>query len=149
MHLQPSADDRWRWRLPMIKPLLAYPSFAVKGIPEAKAFYGSVLGLDVEEMQLGRPGFDLPPGLRIRTPAGEVHLYPKPDHKPAAFTVLNVVVRDLEAVVDELSASGVAFEHYDSGTPTDAKGIHRDPAVHPVAWLRDPSGNLISLVEAA
>jgi hypothetical protein len=59
------------------------------------------------------------------------------------------VVEDIERAVDELTARGVRFEHYESGPPkTDAKGIHRRPEVRPVAWFRDPAGNILSVVQA-
>ncbi len=73
-------------------------------------------------------------------------VYPKPDHVPATFTILNFLVDDIERAVDELTARGVRFERYD--TPrTDAKGIHRTPEVRPVAWFRDPAGNILSIIE--
>jgi catechol 2,3-dioxygenase-like lactoylglutathione lyase family enzyme len=74
-------------------------------------------------------------------------VYPKPDHTPATFTILNFLVDDIERAVDELTARGVRFEQYES-PKTDAKGIHRTPEVHPVAWFRDPAGNLLSMIQA-
>jgi catechol 2,3-dioxygenase-like lactoylglutathione lyase family enzyme len=73
-------------------------------------------------------------------------VYPKPDHTPATFTILNFVVDDIERTVDELTARGVRFEQHEN-PETDAKGIHRTPEVHPVAWFRDPAGNILSLIE--
>jgi len=72
--------------------------------------------------------------------------YPKLDHEPANFTILNITVADIDAAVAALTSRGILFEHYD--TPlTDESGIHRTPEVHAVAWFRDPSGNVLSLIE--
>jgi catechol 2,3-dioxygenase-like lactoylglutathione lyase family enzyme len=74
-------------------------------------------------------------------------IYPKPDHTPATFTILNFMVEDIERAVDELTARGVRFEHYETGTRTDAKGIDRTPGVRPVAWFRDPAGDILSIIQ--
>jgi hypothetical protein len=73
-------------------------------------------------------------------------VYPKPDRVPATFTILNFLVDGIERAVDALTARGIRFEHYE--TPkTDAKGIHRTPEVRPVAWFRDPAGNILSTIQ--
>ena len=82
-----------------------------------------------------------------RSVTRRVLIYPKPDHTPATFTLLNFLVDNIERAVDELTARGVTFEQY-AYPRTDAKGIHRTPEVRPVAWFRDPAGNILSLVEA-
>ncbi|HYT10577.1 MAG TPA: VOC family protein [Mycobacteriales bacterium] len=115
----------------------AFGSFAVKDVREAKDFYGRTLGLRVsEEPRLGL--------LRLHVTGDRgVLLYPKPDHVPAAFTVLNFVVDDIDRAVDELVERGVRFERYDV-PKTDDKGIDR--AEH-VAWFTDPAGNILSVVQ--
>lgn len=126
-----------------------YSSFAVGDIAAAKRFYGEVLGLPVEDATLGVPGANLPKGLRIGLGGtAQVLVYPRPNHVPAPFTILNLMVPDIEAAVDELTSKGVRFEHYAGPPTTDGKGIHRDPSVHPTAWFTDPSGNVLSLIEA-
>ena len=120
------------------------PSFAVKDLDAARAFYGTKLGLDV---QMGDMGI-----MQIRGKAGQVVLvYPKPDHQPAVFTVLNLEVRDVDEAVDGLIDAGVQMEHYtgENGIQTDAKGIARgDEQGGPdIAWFRDPSGNILSVME--
>jgi hypothetical protein len=91
----------------------------------------------------------VPAGLELHLgPGTRVLVYPKPDHAPAAFTILNFLVEDIERAVDELTARGIRFERYDQpALRTDARGIHRRPEVRPVAWFRDPAGNILSIVE--
>jgi catechol 2,3-dioxygenase-like lactoylglutathione lyase family enzyme len=131
----------------MLKDAKAFSGFAVDNVARAKAFYGTTLGLEVVDAPLGVDGADVPAGLELRLgPGTSVLVYPKPDHTPASFTILNFLVEDIERTVDELTGRGVRFEHYE--TPrTDAKGIHRSPEVRPVAWFRDPAGNILSVIE--
>jgi catechol 2,3-dioxygenase-like lactoylglutathione lyase family enzyme len=132
----------------MLRDARAISGFSVDDVAQAREFYGTTLGLDVADAPLGVEGADVPTGLEIRFAEGmRVLIYPKPDHTPAAFTILNFVVDDIERAVDELTARGVKFEHY-TEPRTDAKGIHRTPEVRPVAWFRDPAGNILSVVEA-
>jgi predicted enzyme related to lactoylglutathione lyase len=72
-------------------------------------------------------------------------VYPKPDHVPATYTVLNFQVEDIEAAVDELSGRGVAFERYD-GFDHDEKGIVRGGGGPPIAWFTDPAGNILAVL---
>ena len=91
-------------------------------------------------------------GLQLHLPGGAmVFVYPKPDHTPATFTILNLQVANIEEAVDELVRRGVAFEHYDNieGAHTDAKGITRDPRFPATAWFKDPAGNFLALGEKA
>lgn len=80
-------------------------------------------------------------------------IYPKPDHQPAVFTVLNLQVRDVDEAVEALTGAGIKMEHYngDGGVKTDANGIARgtpDGGQGPsIAWFRDPSGNIVSVLE--
>ena len=131
----------------MLRDANAFSGFAVDDVPRAKEFYGTTLGLEVADAALGVEGADVPAGLELRLGSGaSVLVYPKPDHAPATFTILNFLVDDIERAVDELTERGVRFERYE--TPeTDAKGIHRTPEVRPVAWFRDPAGNILSIIE--
>jgi catechol 2,3-dioxygenase-like lactoylglutathione lyase family enzyme len=139
--LQPTRERQ------MLKDAKAFPGFAVDDVPTAKEFYGTTLGLEVADAALGVGGADVPAGLELRLgPGTRVVVYPRPDHTPATFTILNFLVPDIERAVDELTARGVRFERYEQ-PKTDAKGIHRTPEVHPVAWFRDPAGNILSIVE--
>jgi len=120
----------------------AYSSFAVPDIDEAVAFYRDTLGLDVtvwEEMGGGFT-FKLPSG-------GTVFVYPKEDHQPAVFTILNFGVDDVDAAVDDLNARGVVTKIYtDPDYGTDEKGISHGFMDGPdMAWFRDPAGNVISV----
>ena len=124
-----------------------FSSFAVKDIEATRQFYGRTLGLDIRDGQMG----DLELHSKSGTP---VFIYPKPDHQPAVFTVLNLQVRDVDEAVDALTGAGVQMEHYngEGGVKTDAKGIARaapDGGQGPtIAWFRDPSGNIVSVLES-
>ena len=120
-----------------------FASFAVKDLDPARQFYGRSLGLDVrEDKQMGI--------LEIHSPdKSHVLVYPKPNHQPANFTVLNLQVRDIDEAVDALTSAGVKFEQYDSADmKTDAKGVVRGDKGGPsIAWFRDPSRNIVSVME--
>ena len=117
----------------------AFASFSVSDTERAREFYGGTLGLAVAEMN-GMLELRLAGG-------GTVLIYPKDDHAPATFTVLNFPVNDIDQAVDALRARGVRFEHYDWGGEqhTDAKGIMRGPGPQ-IAWFRDPAGNVLSVL---
>ena len=74
-------------------------------------------------------------------------VYPKDDHEPASFTILNFQVEDVEATVEALSERGVSFERYE-GTEleTDEKGVFRGGGPL-IAWFKDPAGNVLSVIE--
>src|SRR2546429_5240431 len=113
-------------------------SFSVDDVNAAREFYKGTLGLAVSDAALGVEGSSVPHGLELHLSQGaRVLIYPKSNHAPATFTVLNFRVGDIERTVDALGARGVRFEHYEVGPKTDAKGIHRSPEVKPVAWFKD------------
>lgn len=114
-------------------------SFSSNDIPAAKAFYSETLGFDVEDM------FD---GLVLKFGGGgQAMVYPKPNHEPATFTVLTIVVDDVETAVDDLRAKGVTFEQYtEDPIKTDEKGISRDMG-GAIAWFKDPAGNILGVAE--
>jgi hypothetical protein len=85
-------------------------------------------------------------GLELHPGDTDVFIYPKPNHKPATFTVLNFLVDDIESTVDELSGKGVRFEQYDGEIKTDEKGIHHNGGPT-IAWFKDPAGNILSVLE--
>ncbi len=124
----------------MLKDSKAFSTFSVNDVPGAKRFYGKTLGLDVE---------DVMGGLALHlTGGGEVFLYPKDDHAPATFTVLNFPVADVDAAVDRLTDAGVRFEQYEGELKTDEKGIFRSTGDAPtIAWFKDPAGNILSVIE--
>jgi catechol 2,3-dioxygenase-like lactoylglutathione lyase family enzyme len=127
----------------IFKDAPVFASFAVKDLDPARQFYGSTLGLDVrDDKQMGV--------LEIHSAdKSHVMVYPKPDHQPAVFTVLNLQVRDIDEAVDALTSAGVKFERYDTADmKTDAKGVVRGDKQGPsIAWFRDPSGNIVSVLE--
>jgi catechol 2,3-dioxygenase-like lactoylglutathione lyase family enzyme len=117
----------------------AFSGFSTNDIPKAKAFYADTLGLDVTEEE----GM-----LNLKFPGGHsVIVYPKgDDHEPATFTVLNIQVDDIDKAVDELTAAGVTFEHYGEDAGQDERGIAREYGP-PIAWFKDPAGNILSLIQ--
>jgi catechol 2,3-dioxygenase-like lactoylglutathione lyase family enzyme len=121
----------------MLKDSHAFSGFSSNDIAAAKTFYGDTLGLDVSEDN----------GMLNLTFAGGGRgiIYPKPNHEPATFTVLNFPVDDLEATVDRLAAAGVVFERYD-GLTQDERGIARDTQGPAIAWFKDPAGNILSVI---
>jgi catechol 2,3-dioxygenase-like lactoylglutathione lyase family enzyme len=125
----------------MLTDSKAFSGFSVDDTDKAKAFYQDTLGLQVSELE------GTPIRLLVLDLAGgaKVLIYPKDDHEPATFTVLNFPVQDIEAAVDELAGRGVTFERYDWANP-DAKGINRD-AGPPIAWFKDPAGNVLAVLE--
>jgi catechol 2,3-dioxygenase-like lactoylglutathione lyase family enzyme len=117
----------------------AFSGFSVNDAESARRFYEETLGLRVSDLEM--EGL-----MRLHLGSGaEVLVYAKADHVPATFTVLNFPVPDVEKAVDELSARGVRFEHYEN-PPTDEKGIMR--AGGPlIAWFTDPAGNVFSVLQ--
>ena len=123
----------------MFKDSKAFSGFSSNDIPASKRFYGETLGLDVSD-EMGGLGLHLAGG-------GEVFIYPKDNHEPATFTVLNFPVEDVEAAVDRLTAAGVTFERYD-GFDQDEKAIpHSDGEGPTIAWFKDPAGNILSVLQ--
>jgi predicted enzyme related to lactoylglutathione lyase len=124
----------------MLKDSEAFSGYSVDDLEKAKAFYGDTLGIETN--------MDPNTGLEVRIAGGRpVFLYPKDNHQPATFTVLNFPVADIDAAVDELVAAGVKFEHYGEAFGQDEKGISRDPRGPAIAWFKDPAGNILSLIE--
>jgi catechol 2,3-dioxygenase-like lactoylglutathione lyase family enzyme len=126
----------------MFKANSAFSGFSVNDLAKAKDFYTKTLGLEVENDGVG---------VRLHLPGGgTVFAYPKGDHQPATFTILNFAVDDIDAAVDDLTSRGVQFEHYDNVAKTDEKGILRGRAANrgpDIAWFKDPAGNFLSVIE--
>ena len=121
----------------MLKSKKAFSSFSVDDLDKAQKFYGDTLGLNVKKSK---------EGLEIHLGDADVFLYPKPNHTPASFTVLNFLVDDIDAAVDELHETGVRFEKYDGAIKTNEKGIHHDGGPS-IAWFKDPAGNILSVLQ--
>ena len=117
----------------------AFSGFSVDDVEKARNFYGEVLGLKTSEGVEGTMTIHIEGG-------SEILVYPKKNHQPASFTILNFPVTDVEATVDQLIARGVQFEHYDGELKTDPKGIfHGGPVL--MAWFKDPAGNIVGVIE--
>ena len=121
----------------MFENTKAFSGFSVDDVPRAEKFYGETLGLRVSDEY----------GMLWLHIAGErdVLLYPKPDHTPASFTVLNFPVDDIEEAVDELVGRGVRFERYDD-SEQDERGIFHGGGPL-IAWFKDPAGNVLSVIQ--
>ncbi|HUH07128.1 MAG TPA: VOC family protein [Egibacteraceae bacterium] len=116
----------------------AFSGFSVDDLDAATAFYGETLGLRVSQSD----------GLLFLHIAGDrdILVYPKPNHTPASFTILNFPVDDVDRAVDELMSRGVRFERYD-GFEQDEKGVARGDDGPPIAWFTDPAGNILGVLE--
>ena len=123
----------------MLRTSKAFSGFSVDDIQKAKEFYGRTLELEVSESN----GL-----LKLHLAGGNIVLiYPKPNHSPATFTVLNFPVNNVDEAVDELTQRGVRFEIYNEpDLKTDEKGIMRGNGPT-IAWFKDPAGNILSLLE--
>ncbi|NQX12841.1 VOC family protein [Microbacteriaceae bacterium VKM Ac-2855] len=126
----------------MFTPTSAFSGFSVDDTEAARAFYAGSLGLEVTDSGSGILAIQLPGG-------GYVIAYPKQNHEPATFTILNFEVDDIDAAVTELNAAGVVTTIYDD-MPTDGRGIMRGKAHDrgpDIAWFRDPAGNVLSVLQ--
>jgi catechol 2,3-dioxygenase-like lactoylglutathione lyase family enzyme len=125
----------------MLKESKAFSGFSVGDLTAAKEFYSQTLGLEVEEA---------PAGLRLKIAGGNaIIVYPKEDHIPATYTILNFPVADIDEAVDELVRRGVTFERYDN--LTDEKGVARGISTGrgpDIAWFKDPAGNILSVINS-
>lgn len=125
----------------MLKVKASFSGFSTNSMEKAKEFYGKILDAEIDENM----------GLNLNLPGGQkVFIYPKDNHEPATYTVLNLVVDDIDTAVDELSSRGVVFEQYE-GMRQDEKRIARPeggPDDGPaIAWFKDPAGNILSVLE--
>lgn len=118
----------------------AFSGFSVDDIPAARRFYGETLGLTVTDNEMGFIELHLPSG-------GTVLAYPKPNHEPASYTMLNFPVENIDAAVDDLRSRGIDTNIYaGGGMPVDEKGIMRGNGPD-IAWFRDPAGNVIAVIQ--
>lgn len=128
----------------MFQAKSAFSGFSVNDLAKAKAFYTETLGLQVDDEGVG---------MRLHLPSGgTVFAYPKDDHQPATFTILNFVVDTIDEAVDTLTNRGVRFEHYEAGPPVDEKGILRGRARNlgpDIAWFKDPAGNTLAVLQVS
>lgn len=127
----------------MFKIQATYSSFSVDNLDETREFYSQVLGLETSDDTMG---------LRLNLPGGGVlFIYPKDDHQPATFTVLNFVVENIDEAIDELAKRGITLERYDSIPllgEQDEKGVLRGLSANQgpdIAWFKDPAGNILSV----
>jgi predicted enzyme related to lactoylglutathione lyase len=121
----------------MLGDTKAYSGFSVDNLEKARHFYGELLGIMTSEEY----------GLMTLHLAGgrDTLVYPKPDHTPAVYTILNFEVDDIDQAVTELTGRGVQFEHYE-GLGQDDKGINRTGGPY-IAWFKDPAGNILAVLQ--
>lgn len=125
----------------MLKHSKAFSGFSVDDVTKAKNFYSEILGLEVKDNPMGLIELHIEDGLKII-------IYPKPNHVPATFTILNFPVKNIDESVDELIKKGITFEQYEEPIKTDKKGICHGGGKGPnIAWFKDPSGNILSVIE--
>jgi catechol 2,3-dioxygenase-like lactoylglutathione lyase family enzyme len=127
--------------LQVLKDSHAFSGFSTNDISKARDFYANTLGLEVSEAN-GMLTLNL-------TGGGKVLIYPKDNHEPATYTVLNFPVADIDRTADELIAAGIEFERYE-GSGQDERGIARPPSPDYgplIAWFKDPAGNILSVLE--
>lgn len=123
----------------MLADSKAFSGFSVNDVSDARKFYEATLGLRVSEDN----------GMLTLHIAGgrDILVYPKDDHTPASFTILNFPVDNVESAVDELTRRGVRFERYPGmDADMDEKGIFRGGGPL-IAWFTDPAGNVLSVIE--
>ncbi len=109
-------------------------------LEEAECFYRDVLGLTRTGTSDGAIIFDVG--------GSDLRLSPVPSLTPSEHTVLGFAVEDVDAVVAGLSEQGIPFVTFD-GFPHEESGLLNTPDGSRVAWIRDPDGNLLSLVQYA
>lgn len=130
----------------MLKDSKAFSGFSVNDVAAAKEFYGQKLGLEVAEDEMG---------LALKIAGGNnIFIYPKENHVPAAYTILNFPVEDIDKAVEDLTGQGVTFGQYDlgNGAKTDDKGVMRGLSVNrgpDIAWFKDPAGNTLAVLQDA
>jgi catechol 2,3-dioxygenase-like lactoylglutathione lyase family enzyme len=124
----------------MFKHSKAFSGFSVDDLQKAKEFYSETLGLTVVDNPMGLNELHINDATRIIA-------YPKPNHVPATFTILNFPVDNIDETVDKLTSLGVQFEQYDGNIRTDEKGICRSDQGPSIAWFKDPAGNILSVIE--
>jgi catechol 2,3-dioxygenase-like lactoylglutathione lyase family enzyme len=129
----------------MFKDTPAFSGFSVNDLAAAKEFYGGVLGLSVDQEGDGSSPMDSVI-LHLATGA-DIFIYPKDNHEPATYTILNFPVNDIDKAVEELTAKGITFEQYEG--MTDEKGVMRGLSQNmgpDIAWFKDPAGNILSIL---
>lgn len=125
----------------MLKHSKAFSGFSVNDIQKAKEFYSGILGLVVKNNSMGLLELVVENG-------SQIIIYPKSNHLPATFTILNFPVKNIDEAVDELMKKGITFEQYEGQIKTNEKGIFHSGSKGPnIAWFKDPAGNILSLIE--
>lgn len=123
----------------MLKDKNVFSSFTTNNLEKSREFYEGILGLKVDINEMGI--------LEITAGKTQFVIYPKDNHEPAKFTVLNFEVKDIKKSVDELASKGITFEQYDDPIKTNKQGIFWSNPGPNIAWFKDSAGNILSLIE--
>ena len=123
----------------MLKDQTVYATIPTDDPARLRPFYEETLGLPVREVTAGGIFFEAGHGtiLAVVRAGGRA----SGAHTQAGFDVDNI-----EQEVAELRGRGVVFEEYDLPDAPMTDGIARMPAGR-AAWLRDPDGNLIGMIQ--
>lgn len=127
----------------MFSPVNTYFCWSVDNLTQAKAFYHETLGIEIEE---------LTHRLRLHLPGGSTAIvYEKADHYAANYTILDLVVDDIDEAVDELAKRGVVFKQQKNlPVQQDKRQIMRGSQhdMGPdIAWFNDPAGNTLAVLQ--
>ncbi|HZW47708.1 MAG TPA: VOC family protein [Microvirga sp.] len=116
----------------------ALATIPVKNLAKAKAFYERTLGLEpVEGEESGVQGY--------RAGSSMIIVYESSFAGTNQATAVTWPVGDdLDTIVADLKAKGVAFEHYDMPNTKLEGDIHVAGRMR-VAWFKDPDGNIINV----
>lgn len=124
----------------ILNPERTFSGFSVNDLGEAEEFYSDLLGLDIKREGMGN--------LTLKLGSNEIFIYPKDNHEPATYTILNFEVDDIEEVIEKLKDKGITFEQYGGEIKTDRNGIFRHGDKGPfMAWFKDPAGNILSVIQ--
>ena len=116
----------------------AVATVAVKDLGVAKRFYEGKLGLKQIDTQDSE-------AISYKSGKSSLLVYKSTYAGSNKATAATWVANDVERVVRDLKAKGVAFEHYDMLGMTRQGDVHIDGDMK-AAWFKDPDGNILAIV---
>jgi catechol 2,3-dioxygenase-like lactoylglutathione lyase family enzyme len=114
-------------------------TIGVKNLSAARKFYEGKLGFQVVRTEGDQA---------VTYKSGKSHLlvYQSQFAGTNKATAATWMVKDVERLVKDLKAKGIAFEHYDMPGVTLKGDVHLAGNLKN-AWFKDPDGNILALVE--